>query len=135
MSQWSGTAASIRGCCRWGDCELAWQEYYRELQTCNALVPAFSNLRYLDSAASSTLFTSVLLGIPVIADDALLSTYSYLTKDDILYQGPDDSVYDVMSRYVDHSMRSELNRISANLIRLRNTQIRRNKVVFQRLVI
>lgn len=99
-----------------------------------AIVPAFSNSRYLESAASSTLFTSVLLGIPIIADDDILRTYTYLTRDDVLYQGPHDTVYDVMARYLHASMRDDVIRISRNLIRLRNTQLRRNKVIFQRLI-
>ncbi|KAK9863131.1 hypothetical protein WJX84_009913 [Apatococcus fuscideae] len=112
----------------------SFKDYWRELQSSLAIVPAFSNSRYLDSAASSTLFTSVLLGIPIIADDDILKTYSYLTKDDVLYQSSLETVYDVMARYVHASMHDDIIRISRNLIRLRNTQLRRNKVVFQRLI-
>ena len=114
--------------------EWTLQEYYQELQTCAGIVPAFGHTRYLHSAASSTLFTSVLLGIPVIADDEMLEKYSYLTKEAVLYQGPNETVFDVMARYVDHNKRREINLISSNLIRVRNLQLRRNKVIFQRLL-
>ncbi|KAK9867200.1 hypothetical protein WJX84_002560 [Apatococcus fuscideae] len=81
----------------------SFKEYYQELQTCAGIVPAFGHTRYLHSAASSTLFTSVLLGIPVIADDEMLEKYSYLTKEAVLYQGPHETVFDVMAR----TLRSE----------------------------
>jgi hypothetical protein len=61
-----------------------------------ALVPMLASPLYYKSKFSSTVLTSLITGVPIIADQRLLDAYSMLTRDAVYYQADNRTELDVM---------------------------------------
>ncbi|KAG7408521.1 hypothetical protein Forpe1208_v012424 [Fusarium oxysporum f. sp. rapae] len=53
---------------------------------------------YVESKASSTIAASLIVGSPLIADDALLNAYRFLRRDDVYYREEGEDEIDVVER-------------------------------------
>ncbi|EWC44976.1 hypothetical protein DRE_01035 [Drechslerella stenobrocha 248] len=64
--------------------------YFSLLSRGMAIVPAFATHKYFEDRASSTIATSVIAGVPMIATEELLSKYSYLDAETAWVQDADE---------------------------------------------
>ncbi|RYC77020.1 hypothetical protein BFJ63_vAg20105 [Fusarium oxysporum f. sp. narcissi] len=62
------------------------------------MLPAFASHEYVESKASSTITASLIVGSPLIADDALLNAYRFLRRDDVYYRERGEDEIDVVER-------------------------------------
>jgi len=56
-------------------------QYFSLLSQAMAMMPAFATHKYFEDRASSTIATSVIAGVPLVATRELLSKYRYLEED------------------------------------------------------
>ena len=56
-------------------------QYFSLLSQAMAILPAFATHKYFEDRASSTIATSVIAGVPLVATEELLMKYSYLEED------------------------------------------------------
>lgn len=61
-------------------CTPSWQDYYRALHACIAVVPAFASPAYNLNKGSSSVAAAIAAGTPLLADRALLRAYSFLQE-------------------------------------------------------
>ena len=69
----------------------------------HALLMVLGSHNYLTQKISSTVVSSLMTGIPVVADDATLAAYTFLKKENVFYMAPGENEMSVMLR-VSHSM-------------------------------
>lgn len=77
------------------------QEYinfYTTLSKTFALLPGFATAEYLDRKASSSVPAALIAGTPLVAQQSLLDAYTYITKDVVWLQGPEESDLGVVGR-------------------------------------
>ncbi|KAG7403860.1 hypothetical protein Forpe1208_v016346 [Fusarium oxysporum f. sp. rapae] len=77
---------------------LPYPEFYEVLHSATAMLPAFASHEYVESKASSTIAASLIVGSPLIADDALLNAYRFLRRDDVYYREKGEDEIDVVER-------------------------------------
>lgn len=65
-------------------CTPSWQDYYRALHACIAVVPAFASPAYNLNKGSSSVAAVIAAGTPLLADRALLWAYSFLQEEAVL---------------------------------------------------
>jgi hypothetical protein len=53
---------------------------------------------YLLQKMSSTVVSSLMTGVPIIADQKVLGSYTFLKMDTVFLMGPDEKEMDVMQR-------------------------------------
>lgn len=56
------------------------------------------NINYLVQKMSSTVVTSLMTGVPIIADSQVLASYTFLTPEHVFLIGPNETEMDVMQR-------------------------------------
>jgi len=56
-------------------------EYFSLLSRSMAILPAFATHKYFEDRASSTIATSVIAGVPLVATKELLEKYSYVEEE------------------------------------------------------
>src|SRR3954464_14852900 len=59
----------------------AFPEYFSLLSRSMAILPAFATHKYFEDRASSTIATSVIAGVPLVATKELLEKYAYLEEE------------------------------------------------------
>ncbi|KAK6337884.1 hypothetical protein TWF696_001362 [Orbilia brochopaga] len=64
--------------------------YFSLLSRSMAIVPAFATHKYFEDRASSTVATSVIAGVPIVATRELLRSYSYIDAESAWLQGDDE---------------------------------------------
>ncbi|KAF6265350.1 hypothetical protein COO60DRAFT_1041000 [Scenedesmus sp. NREL 46B-D3] len=72
--------------------------FYEVNYHCYGVVPALSNPAYYTSKLTSAVITSLMTGVPVIADAAFLSAYSMMEPAAVFQQQPSESELDAMYR-------------------------------------
>ncbi|CAO1624855.1 unnamed protein product [Parajaminaea phylloscopi] len=77
--------APLRGRITLGE-SLPYPHFYEALRHVGALLPSFSKRAYLETKASSTVAASIISGAPMVADQALLDTYSYLPRECVWFR-------------------------------------------------
>lgn len=77
--------APLRGRITLGE-SLPYPQFYDALKRVGALLPSFSKRAYLETKASSTVAASLISGAPMVADRAILETYSYLPKECVWFR-------------------------------------------------
>lgn len=82
------------------DQDLDYIEYYAYLSNKSALIPAFAEEEFLTVKSSSSVPASVIAGIPLVATQEILQSYSYLTAEDVYMQEAHESELDVIERVV-----------------------------------
>ncbi|KAF5250226.1 hypothetical protein FANTH_4551 [Fusarium anthophilum] len=87
---------------------LPYPEFYEVLRSATAMLPAFASHEYVQSKASSTVAASLIVGSPLIADDALLNAYRFLRRDDVYYREKGEDETDVIERIAKLSERDRL---------------------------
>jgi hypothetical protein len=56
------------------------------------------NINYLVQKMSSTVVSSLMTAVPIVADAQVLASYSFLKPEHVLLMGPQESEMDVMQR-------------------------------------
>ncbi|KAF3921121.1 hypothetical protein ABW21_db0200414 [Orbilia brochopaga] len=64
--------------------------YFSLLSRSMAIVPAFATHKYFEDRASSTVATSVIAGVPIVATKELLRSYSYIDTESAWLQDDDE---------------------------------------------
>jgi len=85
------------------DSNLDYLDYYAVLDHSFALLPAFATNEYLDRKASSSIPAALIGGTPLVATQAMLDAYSYLTKDVVWFQKEGETDMDVVGRVLQMS--------------------------------
>ncbi|KAH8555423.1 hypothetical protein BGW37DRAFT_477101 [Umbelopsis sp. PMI_123] len=93
--------------------DLPYLDYYDKIHHSLALLPAFASDSYLLYKASSSVGASLLTGVPLIADQALLDSYRHLTKDGVYFQNDGEHFIDTVERIRKLSV-EEMNEKRAN---------------------
>jgi hypothetical protein len=63
------------------DENLSYPDFYAILSTAYAVLPAFATNHYYDRKASSTVPASIIAGVPLVASEELLKSYTYLPRE------------------------------------------------------
>jgi len=82
------------------DSDLEYLDYYPLLSRTIALLPAFATDDYLDRKASSSVPTSLMAGIPLVADQYILDAYSYLPKEVVWFQRENQTYMEVVESII-----------------------------------
>jgi hypothetical protein len=69
-----------------------------QLQHSHALLMLLGNINYLVQKMSSTVVSSLMTGVPIIADSQVLASYTFLKPEHVFLIGPHESEMDVMQR-------------------------------------
>jgi hypothetical protein len=69
-----------------------------QLHHSHALLLVLGSKVYLTQKISSTIVSSLMTGIPVVADDATLAAYTFLKKEHVFYMAPGETEMTVMLR-------------------------------------
>lgn len=69
-----------------------------QLQHTHALLMLLGNINYLVQKMSSTVVSSLMTGVPVIADSQVLASYTFLKPEHVFLIGPQETEMDVMQR-------------------------------------
>jgi hypothetical protein len=77
---------------------IPYLEYYDKIHHSMALLPAFASDSYYEYKASSSVGASLLTGVPMIADQKLLNSYTHLTRDGVYFQEDGENVIDTVER-------------------------------------
>mmetsp|Transcript_17798 Transcript_17798/g.38324 ORF Transcript_17798/g.38324 Transcript_17798/m.38324 type:complete len:401 (+) Transcript_17798:100-1302(+) len=77
---------------------LPYPEFWSRIHHSLALVPAFGMPVYYESRISSTILASLITGTPVIAEQRLLDTYTFLTPDHVFLRQPGEDEAAAMYR-------------------------------------
>ena len=85
------------------DNNLDYLDYYAYLSNKSALIPAFSKDDYLTWISSSSIPTSMIDGIPLIATGEMLRSYSYLQEGDVYIQEDGETEFDAIRKVVEMS--------------------------------
>ena len=85
------------------DSNIEYLDYYAVLDHSFALLPAFATDEYLDRKASSSIPAALIGGVPVVATQAMLDAYTYLTKDIVWLQKHGETDMDVVGRVLQMS--------------------------------
>lgn len=67
---------------------LPYPEFWGRIATSYALVPAFGMPVYYESRISSTILASLVTSAPVVAEQRLLDTYTFLTEEHVFLRKP-----------------------------------------------
>lgn len=78
--------------------DIPYRDYYDKIHHSMALLPAFASDSYYVYKASSSVGASLLTGVPMIADQKLLDSYTHLTRDGVYYQEDGENVIDTVER-------------------------------------
>ena len=62
--------------------------FYRAMFRSYALLPMIANPSYFEYKSSSTIGASLATGVPLVADEAMLTTYSILDESTVFVQRP-----------------------------------------------
>ncbi|KAK4938945.1 hypothetical protein LTR10_020693 [Elasticomyces elasticus] len=81
---------------------LSYPDFYSRLSSSFAVLPAFASSDYLDRKASSTIPAALIAGAPVLADEQLLASYTYLPKEAVWMMKPGETEMMAMARLVGH---------------------------------
>lgn len=81
------------------DSSLDYLDYYALLSRSFALLPSFTTDEYLDRKASSSIPAALIGGTPLVATQAMLDAYSYLTNDVVWFQQERETDMDVVAEY------------------------------------
>lgn len=79
-------------------CPMAAAGWCVQLQHTNALLMLLGNINYLVQKMSSTVVSSLMTGVPIIADSTVLASYTFLKPEHIFLMGPHETEMDVMQR-------------------------------------
>lgn len=79
---------------------LKFPQYYDQLQHTHALLLLLGNVNYLVQKMSSTVVSSLMTGVPIIADSQVLASYTFLKPEHVFLIGPGETEMDVMQRVV-----------------------------------
>ncbi|ETR97421.1 hypothetical protein M419DRAFT_91632 [Trichoderma reesei RUT C-30] len=82
------------------DEDLSYPDFYRLLSQSYAVIPAFASETYLDRKASSTVPASLIAGVPLVASEKLLASYSYLPREAVWLSEPDEREMETVERVV-----------------------------------
>ncbi|KAL6791451.1 hypothetical protein GGI42DRAFT_335720 [Trichoderma sp. SZMC 28013] len=82
------------------DEDLNYPDFYRLLSQSYAVIPAFASDTYLDRKASSTVPASLIAGVPLVANEKLLASYSYLPREATWLSEPDEREMETVERVV-----------------------------------
>ncbi|KAM0257236.1 hypothetical protein ACHAQJ_004474 [Trichoderma viride] len=82
------------------DEDLSYPDFYRLLSQSYAVIPAFASETYLDRKASSTVPASLIAGVPLVASEKILASYSYLPRDAVWLSQPDEREMETVERVV-----------------------------------
>lgn len=80
------------------DERLDYADYYAVLARTFALLPGFATDEYLDRKASSSVPAALIAGTPLVATQAIVDTYSYLTREAVWLQEEGENELDVAAR-------------------------------------
>jgi hypothetical protein len=69
-----------------------------QLQHTHALLLLLGNVNYLVQKMSSTVVSSLMTGVPIIADSQVLASYTFLKPEHVFLIGPGETEMDVMQR-------------------------------------
>lgn len=61
------------------------------------------NINYLVQKMSSTVVSSLMTGVPIIADSHVLASYTFLKPEHVFLIGPQETEMDVMQRVSPHN--------------------------------
>ncbi|KXZ51997.1 hypothetical protein GPECTOR_10g1019 [Gonium pectorale] len=91
---------------------LPFDQYFNLIECSQALLPVFGSSSYVKNKFSSTVLASLISAVPVLADDALLSAYSFLSEATAFKQMSNETVVDAMQRisklpWIDHQIRRD----------------------------
>lgn len=75
---------------------LPYLDYYEAIYHSLGIVPCFASDIYLKYKISSSIVTSVITGVPLIADAQLLEAYSFFKKEHVYYKAEGQSDADAM---------------------------------------
>ncbi|KAL6853230.1 hypothetical protein J3F83DRAFT_756255 [Trichoderma novae-zelandiae] len=82
------------------DEDLSYPDFYRLLSQSYAVIPAFASDTYLDRKASSTVPASLIAGVPLVANEKLLASYSYLPREAVWLSEPEEREMETVERVV-----------------------------------
>jgi hypothetical protein len=82
------------------DEDLSYPDFYTLLSQSYAVIPAFASETYLDRKASSTVPASLIAGVPLVASEQILASYSYLPRDAVWLSQPDEREMETIERVV-----------------------------------
>ncbi|KAG2440176.1 hypothetical protein HXX76_004289 [Chlamydomonas incerta] len=77
---------------------LKYQDFWMLIHRSYALVPAFGMPVYYESRISSTILASLITCVPVIAEQRLLDTYTFLSEEHVFLRQPDEDEAAAMAR-------------------------------------
>ncbi|KAK9803980.1 hypothetical protein WJX72_009953 [[Myrmecia] bisecta] len=80
------------------DTALPYKEYYASIRGCLAVLPAFASNMYYTKKASSSVAAAVVCKTPLIADEQLLKSYTYLTEASVYLKTPGETDAACMAR-------------------------------------
>lgn len=69
-----------------------------QLQHTHAMLMLLGNINYLVQKMSSTVVSSLMTGVPIIADSQVLASYTFLKPEHVFLIGPHETEIDVMQR-------------------------------------
>lgn len=69
-----------------------------QLQHTHAMLMLLGNINYLVQKMSSTVVSSLMTGVPIIADSQVLASYTFLKPEHVFLVGPQETEMDVMQR-------------------------------------
>jgi hypothetical protein len=86
------------------DASLSYPDFYAILSTAYAVLPAFATDHYFDRKASSTVPASIIAGVPLVASEELLNSYTYLPREATWVIQEGESEMDTVKRIIsDHA--------------------------------
>ncbi|PWN24636.1 hypothetical protein BDZ90DRAFT_228826 [Jaminaea rosea] len=124
--------APLRGKITVGE-SLPYPQFYDALRHVGALLPSFSKRSYLESKASSTVAASLISGAPMVADQAILDKYSYLTRECVWFREEAETELEAALRGMSEvSSAQAITQKKACLKRLKDRIVAQNAVDLER---
>eukprot|EP00879_Flechtneria_rotunda_P003455 GHRR01003684.1.p1 GENE.GHRR01003684.1~~GHRR01003684.1.p1 ORF type:complete len:543 (+),score=179.83 GHRR01003684.1:546-2174(+) len=77
---------------------LQFPAYYEQLYRTHALLMLLGSKNYLLQKMSSTIVSSLMTGVPIIADSKVLASYTFLNPEHVHLMAPQETEMDVMQR-------------------------------------
>ncbi|KFH48663.1 hypothetical protein ACRE_003670 [Hapsidospora chrysogenum ATCC 11550] len=82
------------------DQDLSYPDFYGTLSGAFTIIPAFAEYDYYDRKASSTVPAALIAGVPIVANERLLKSYTYMPREAVWLSEEDEDEMDTIKRFI-----------------------------------